>query len=117
MKRTILCLLAVTVGLASTGCSAPAARRDWRTVGHDLVLPGPDPVDDPCPIGAFATCAWRCDQGNAACCNSAGIALQKGMNVEADPEAALAFYGRACDLQDQAGCANKASLGGATRSP
>ena len=47
-----------------------------------------------------------CGDNSGWACNELGVHYRDGTNTEADPELALGFFSRACELRFQAGCVN-----------
>ncbi|MBO6935835.1 MAG: sel1 repeat family protein [Deltaproteobacteria bacterium] len=67
-----------------------------------------DPAPDEASIVAeFAT---SCEEGSATACTALGLAHQFGRGIAKDIDRADHLYGRACALQDAAGCAVRAAL-------
>jgi hypothetical protein len=50
--------------------------------------------------------ATYCGDGSAWACNELGANYREGRIIPADEELALGYFGRACELKFQAGCAN-----------
>ena len=112
MGAVRLALLATSLAMPACSSSHAQASSKYGRLGYALVFPGDDPFlgPTPCEVGHIATCTLQCEQGNGACCNNVGVALERGENVAVDREDALAFYDRACALKNQAGCNNETRL-------
>ena len=61
-------------------------------------------------MGELASCAGRCNDGEALSCNNLGAMYEMGSGVDVDMARALEFYDQACAGGADGGCQNGVRL-------